>query len=380
MLLLSSSVSCRFSIDKDKAVSDLFKGHVRTLPVNYDDDSRLDYYKLIVKYGTHFITEYDLGASIKMFTAVPVCRIYLDKLTVSQLAQCLEIRLDSLFSADKGTKKQDLQKCDNTLQYISLIMERDVHLIDITGGSFSTRMDMMNGIWNQAENWLKSVQFEPGLLSFSVQAIHNLVDPNDSRRSNLQLAVHDYVNEHTLFRECNQPCPPGVQQNALDPCSCECPNDNYTNSMCCPQKQGLARLTVNIMSAQRLWGDFFSATDAYVKVFYKRKVMCTPTIWNNNEPIWNINLDFGIIHITENYPQIKMQVWDDDGGSNDDLLGKCSASLESWNALHHVCYLSHRGQMYFKYSLICAPHLGGPICKDYFRFWKTEGKKIHKTF
>ncbi|OWK07433.1 PRF1 [Cervus elaphus hippelaphus] len=42
-----------------------------------------------------------------------------------------------------------------------------------------------------------------------------------------------------------------------------------------------------------LQGDWFSATDAHLKVFFSGQEQRTITLWNDNNPRWTTQLDFG---------------------------------------------------------------------------------------
>ncbi|KAG6926581.1 perforin 1 [Chelydra serpentina] len=157
-------------------------------------------------------------------------------------------------------------------------------------------------------------------------------------------------------------CPAGTRRSARDPCSCVCPGDGSTNTMCCSRERGLASLAVTVVRANGLRGDLIGATDAYVKVFFGGREIRTGTIWNNNNPVWNRHMDFGTIRVTV-ASQLRVEVWDKDRW-RDDLLGTCTVPLTSGGLRQRECYLKH-GRIWFRYSLPCGPHLRGQICSDY---------------
>lgn len=64
------------------------------------------------------------------------------------------------------------------------------------------------------------------------------------------------------------------------------------NSDCCPAEYGVSRMNVTVVRATGLWGDYFSKTDGYVKVFYRQSAFATPIIWNNDFPVWNYLIRF----------------------------------------------------------------------------------------
>ncbi|XP_066486491.1 perforin-1-like [Tiliqua scincoides] len=364
-----------FGIDKDKSVSGHFKDNVKILPEKYDHNSKLKYHHLIRSYGTHFITELDLGVHVRILTALPVCKIQLEGFTVSEISHCLEIEVGIIIGFDEVNKDLDLEKCKEILGNLTGRWLSKEQLRFIQGGEASLRYPFFfTGFEDDPKEWLESAKYRPGLLSYSLEPLHTLVDKNDPQRDSLQQAVSEYVRERALWRNCTHSCPPGVQQSAWDPCSCECPNNNFTNAMCCPQQRGLAKLMVIIESARGLWGDYITGSDGYVRVLFKDKFMYTHTVWNSNNPEWNANFDFGIIQVPEDFCKLELQVWDQDFGWNDDFLGKCNPTLKPWDSTSHICYLNH-GRLYYKYHLTCGPNLGGSFCWDYVLPW-IKKKKI----
>ncbi|KAJ6651813.1 hypothetical protein lerEdw1_016456 [Lerista edwardsae] len=219
---------------------------------------------------------------------------------------------------------------------------------------------------HDSKSWLESVNSHPGLISYSLEPLHTLVAITDPRRDSLKQAESEYVGEHALWSNCTPSCPPGVPQSAWDPCACECPSNNCTTFTCCPQEWGVAKLTVTIVGVIGLWGDYITRFDGYVKMSYEgRLVMCTPTVWNCNNPKWNVNLDFGIINIYDQVlPELELEVWDQDFGWDDDLLGKCSSYLKASSPTDHFCYLDH-GSLHYQYYLTCGPNLGGTNCDNF---------------
>lgn len=69
------------------------------------------------------------------------------------------------------------------------------------------------------------------------------------------------------------------------------------NFNCCPAETGLGRMNVTVVRAEGLWGDYFTKTDGYVKVFYGGERAVTPVIWNNNFPSWNYNIRFETVNL-----------------------------------------------------------------------------------
>ncbi|CAM5158720.1 unnamed protein product [Natator depressus] len=221
------------------------------------------------------------------------------------------------------------------------------------------RMGSVKGVYSA---WMESLKGNPGLVSYSLHPIHNLLEQDDPKWQAPMRAVSEYILERALWRNCTRSCPPGNQRSTHDPCSCVCPGDTMTNTMCCSRERSLGKLTVTVKRASGLWGDYITATDAFVKVFFERREIQTRTIWNNNNPVWNVHLDFGIVRITS-ASNMCIEVWDEDKW-DDDLLGSCDIPLEAGGPHQKDCYLNH-GRIWFQYSLRCGPHLGGRSCSDY---------------
>ncbi|XP_024076099.1 perforin-1-like, partial [Terrapene carolina triunguis] len=235
--------------------------------------------------------------------------------------------------------------------------------VEVDGGNSTTDVLFSGSDAKVFSAWIESLKGNPGPVSYSLQPIHNLLEQDDPKQEALRRAVSEYIRERALMWNCTRSCPLGTQRSAHDPCSCVCPGDATTNTMCCSRERGLGKLMVTVKKASGLWGDYFTATDAFVKVFFERREIRTGTIWNNNNPVWNIHLDIGTVHITST-SKIRIEVWDEDSKWDDDLLGGCDIPLEAGELHQKDCYMNH-GRIWFQYSLRCGPHLGGRSCFDY---------------
>uniref|UniRef100_A0A8D2KQU5 Perforin 1 n=1 Tax=Varanus komodoensis TaxID=61221 RepID=A0A8D2KQU5_VARKO len=364
-------VSCTyysFRTDHHQQLSKHFKLALHNLPGKYHHATQLEYRQLIATYGTHFITRLHLGGRIRDVTAVRECELVLNGVTADEVKDCLRIEaaasIGGAVKMDAAYKTCEELKKKQTFQGSFHQVYRERHT-EVVGGT--SHIDLLfpdNHNPETFSEWLEGVISVPGLLSYSLDPIHTLVPEGNPRREGLQQAVREYVTERALWRNCTQPCPPGTQRSVRDPCSCVCPSDGTTSSMCCSRKRGLGKLTVKIQRAHGLWGDSFSRTDAYVMVFYQGREIRTPTVWNNDNPVWNIHLDLGHIQILGENSKLQIQVWDEDNKYDDDSLGLCEKTLEAGKLHNEVCYLDH-GRLDFQYHLICAPYLGGPFCFDY---------------
>ncbi|XP_063159135.1 perforin-1-like [Candoia aspera] len=371
----SHEVSCSyysFGINPQEQFTDHFKHALNSLPAKYQPESQLEYRQLIGTYGTHFINHLRLGGRVRDVTALRVCKTVLDGVTADEVKDCLNIEALISIGGGKISPGAAYSTCEELKKkktfkgsFHQTYNERHT---EVVGGDKHTDLLFSNNQNTEAyREWLEGLKSMPALLSYSLQPIHTLVPKGDPKREGLRQAVSEYIRERALWRNCTQPCPPGTQRSARDPCSCMCPSNSNTDSMCCSRERGLARLTVTIQRAYGLRGDVFSQTDAFVKVTLKNKYFSTPIVSNNNNPVWNVQFDVGDITVHGENTQIHIQVLDEDKYiffRHYDNLGSCSEALQSGKPQNKVCYLTH-GRLDFQYHLVCGPHLGGRYCLDY---------------
>ncbi len=149
---------------------------------------------------------------------------------------------------------------------------------------------------NGYDVWLKSLKKIPGVVSYTLSSLHMLVKNDTARRASLQAAISKYITKSAISTACPSSCKVGHRSNN---CACKCNGHQSVDSNCCPSKPGVATLTVTVLSAAGLWGDYFSKTDGYVKVFYGSRAYETPVILNNNFPKWNYNINFETVDLTQ---------------------------------------------------------------------------------
>lgn len=122
------------------------------------------------------------------------------------------------------------------------------------------------------------------------------VTDNSVLKSSLREAISDYIRKSAKPLRCPASCKIGSQSRT---CACQCRGHRMVTSDCCPAEPGVARLNVTVVRAEGLWGDYFSKTDGYVKVFYGNEGATTPVIWNNNFPSWNYLVRFGTVNLNQ---------------------------------------------------------------------------------
>ncbi|XP_055969352.1 perforin-1 [Sorex fumeus] len=345
-----------------------FKKALRALPPYFNASSKPDYVRFISTFGTHFIKSMELGGRTLALTAMRTCEVTLNGLTADEVADCLEVEAEvsvgmavsatSEFKTCEEKKKQHKMGASFHQTYRERYTE-------VVGGNFSTWNDLLFGKEASAEHfaaWVASLKHSPGLLDFTLEPLHLLLKHHDPRRGALRAAVSKYITSKARWRDCSRPCPPGQHKSPQDECQCLCQASTATSQDCCPRERGLAHLVVMQFRAQGLYGDWITATDAYLKVFFGGQEKRTETVWNNNNPRWTIKMDFGDVVLAA-AGILKVEVWDADSGIDDDRLGSCHYPAAS--GFHREnCQLSH-GQLQFSYEAKCASHLSGKTCMDY---------------
>ncbi|XP_030418119.1 perforin-1-like [Gopherus evgoodei] len=343
----------RLSLRQDPPLLPQFSRALRSLPPSYDSAT---YWPFLAMYGTHYVSQADLGGRVRQLTAIPTCRAALDGLTATEIKACLGLQILQDLGLSQTSNQGSKGRESSQVPY----MEKR---IKVTGGNsdskqlFSTEQNA-----SSFSTWMESLKASPDLVSYSLTPIHTLVRAGDPRREALKQAVKEYVAERGQRRSCPRSCPQGGQADPWDPCKCYCSGNPLTDSMCCSLKRGMARLKVHVLRGINLSGDIVTDTDAYVKFLFQGQQLQTGRIKNDNDPIWREDLDFGAVTLLER-PKLEMEVWDKDILA-DDLLGRCYTYLKVGKNVTLTCRLE-QGQLEFYYTLECGPNLEGNICHEY---------------
>ncbi|XP_069058094.1 perforin-1 [Pleurodeles waltl] len=365
----SHEISCtyyRFRTKERPPLTQQFSSALKGLPATYDKNTKAQYRQVVNTYGTHYLTQVHLGGKIRDVTAIKTCESSLDGSSVDEVKDCLNLEASGNVGG-KGSVEAVVSACEELKKrknfkgsFHETYNERET---EVVGGHLSTDLLFSNGQDPGPFNaWIESLKITPGILSYSLQPIHQLIRRSPPQKENLKLAIREYVLEKTFWKNCSNTCHSGAQPSKRDSCSCFCPGGQGVNSMCCSTSRGLAKMTVEILYATGLWGDYFTKTDAYVKLKFDSKEMRTSTVWNNDNPVWENHFDFGMVQLND-ASALQLEVWDEDNRYDDDRLGSCNKQLTS-GAFQDICYLNH-GSLTFNYRLDCGPSLGGPTCRDY---------------
>ncbi|EPQ17989.1 Perforin-1 [Myotis brandtii] len=345
-----------------------FKRAVRDLPPHFNASTEPDYRRLISNYGTHFIKSMELGGKIFALTALRTCELALGGLTADEVGECLAVEAEVSIGS-RASSSSEFKACEEkkkqhkmTASFHEAYQER---YSKVVGGHHSAMPDLLFGKHAAPEQflaWVNSLVDRPGLVDYNLEPLHMLLKKPDPRREALRQAVSKYVMDRARWKDCSRPCPLGQQKSPHDPCRCVCHGSAVTNQDCCPRQRGLAHLEVMNFKATGLWGDIFTSTDAYLKVFFGGQELRTGTVWNDNNPKWMTRLDFGDVVLVSGGP-LRVQVWDQDYGWDDDLLGTCDRTPQS-GPQKATCNLNH-GRLEFFYNATCLPHLTGGSCLQY---------------
>ncbi|XP_051992532.1 perforin-1.3 [Xyrauchen texanus] len=362
----SHTFSCRYYSFRLHALPPLtkeFSSSIRALPVKFDSKSQAAYNHFISIYGTHFLRRVDLGGRVHSTTAVQTCKAALSGLSVQDVSNCLSAEASGVIkgvkvSAQSSYCNDKKQKLERGKSFSASFSDRET---EILGGN-GEQHDILFNPSNQSGYgvWLKSLKKIPGVVSYTLSSLHMLVQNDSARKIGLQAAISNYITKSAISVACPSGCKVGHRKPN---CACKCGGHNNVDGNCCSTKPGVATLSVIVMSASGLWGDYFSKTDGYVKVIFKSNPHESPVIWNNNFPQWNYNVHLGDVDLMMKKPLV-FEVWDRDNRWDDDLLGKGSIVPEQGNNVQKTIGLKH-GSLKVSVTAKCGPSLTGSYCEKY---------------
>lgn len=299
MLPTDISVCSSLRIRSDPPLTKEFLSSISSLPVTFSAQSRAAFQHFISVYGTHFLRQVDLGGKVHSTTAVRTCEVSMKGLTVHDIGICLsreasaniegvEVKGEGRFCHSRG---KSLEQGKN---FSASFTDRITEVLGGEGGS--SDLLFSNRTQDGYSAWMNQLKTSPGVVSYRLTSLHMLVRNDSARRVALQQAITDYILSHRLVQSCSSGCRSG---HRTPQCTCKCSGHGRVSSDCCPTEPGVAELNVTVERAIGLWGDYFSKTDGYVKVFYDKKSDSTGVIWNNNFPQWNHKVQFGTVDLTK---------------------------------------------------------------------------------
>lgn len=333
---------------------------MENLPSKYDSQ---EYQHLIDTYGTHYLSQVQLGGKVRNMLAIRTCEAALAGVTVSDIEACLSMKASiepDMLSEALRAKCHEMQRGKTKGNFWDAYGHRRT---DVVGGDNHGEILFSEvGSIPLFSEWMETLKTRPGVVSYFLLPIHSLIAHEDPKREVLRQAIRDYIAQRALWRNCTEQCPSGSYKSSVDPCICLCQDESISDTMCCARERGIAHLKVRIQNGADLWADYFSASDAYVKVFFRERELKTKIIQGNNDPLWSEILDFGPVVLTgEDY--IKVEIWDNDV-KYDDLLATCYEKLVAGPTKSLNCYPKY-GSVKYSYELRCGPSLGGTRCQVY---------------
>uniref|UniRef100_A0A8C6K7P8 Perforin 1 (Pore forming protein) n=1 Tax=Nothobranchius furzeri TaxID=105023 RepID=A0A8C6K7P8_NOTFU len=314
----SVSMSCEYysyRVSGSPKLHQEFGKAAKRLPKVYSSETKQHFYKLIDTFGTHYITKVKLGGDVHSVTSIRQCQASLQGLSAEEVQMCLAVEASASFRATITTEskhcKKDIQKSDSKAAFSNLFNDRcgTVFLTHSVGGH-TTEPDLLFSADKSPsayKEWLSTIPQNPDIVSYSLDSLHELLPADTKTRQNLRSAVTHYILEKGLWKNCSESCQTG--------------------------------------RAAGLWGDWFTSTDGFVKVFFNKIEHRTHVITNNNNPHWDMVIDLGDQDLSS-VNKVKFEVWDQDSGWDDDLLGACEKVLTA-GVKQDLCYLN-RGQLFYK--------------------------------
>ncbi|XP_041640054.1 perforin-1-like [Cheilinus undulatus] len=362
------TATCRhysFRVSNSPPLSSEFSKDIEGLPMHYNPSTKAQYRKIIGTYGTHYISQVDLGGQFRRVTATSTCLSRLIGMNIYLFSRIRRIcstdedyqaqASDLLYHCLSGSINLGLGKvnvtagllaCNKDLQshstFASSSFSFQDHMTEVVGGigwvgEFSLTHNDSLGF----KNWLKTLKDHPDAVKYSLRPLYELV-PHWAQKAGLKAATEDYLKENAISTPKQSYC---QRQPNLD-------------HNCCPYQAWRGTLEVTIIRAWRLKGDRWGKTEAYAKIFYGSFQQKTHMI-RSDYPYWNSHFN---VDQVDTRLGLTIQVWDEDRRS-DDLLGSCMRYLTQ--GTHTYTCPAKRGGVEIRYTLTCDRHLTGEKCNLY---------------
>ncbi|XP_062919341.1 perforin-1-like [Mobula hypostoma] len=356
----------RYRLKNPPPLSPQFSAYLGQITNTSYEHARHYYRQLVETFGTHYIQLVKLGGSFKDLTAIRTCKAAAEGLTVEEVKDCLsaeasyEVATVAKASINSKFCKSKAASLSHSSSFHQAFNER---LIEASGGHSIGDTDILfSSDPTVFSNWLKSLTDSPGVINYKLYPLHYLLPDNDHRREQLMFYLTEYILANAQTPDCSKAtCPAGKSKSASDTCSCLCPENNWTDHLCCAKQKGMGHLVVTVMRGFDLWGDLLTKTDGLVVVAYGLVKAQTSVVYNNNNPQWKTRLDLGEVLATSDL-KLTLTVYDEDEFRKE-VLGTCAVPLTS-GSMDHTCYLKY-GKVTYHLSFTCGSHLQGPTCRQY---------------
>ncbi|CAI5791138.1 perforin-1-like isoform X2 [Podarcis lilfordi] len=324
-----------------------------------------EYQHFIDIYGTHYISNVQVGGRLRHLLAVQTCKMALWGITASSFESCLgwEVSLGHkwLFgSASLSSKCEDLRRTYTRGIFHDAYAKQRT---EIVGGEKRAEILFSKPGAQNFSAWMESAKTKPGLVSYSLLPLHTLLNQRDPRRDLLKQSIVNYINQRALKRNCSQPCPRWSSQSSDEECTCRCHHGSFHSNMCCAWERGRAHLKFIVHRGYNLRGNWLGITDGYVKIFFHGQERRTIVIPHNNNPWWTEPIDFGAVTLS-GHDVFEVQLWNKNL-RGDRILGHCGHNLQAGaGTVWHKCPATH-GHFDYYYTLVCGHTLSGPSCHNY---------------
>lgn len=364
---MSHSVQCNlysYRIKTNPPWSHDFHTTVNSL-LPYSAQSARAYQKAIDTFGTHYITQVYLGGKIKSVTSVQTCKASINKLSTTDVEECLSVEASIGFASTLSLKTMT-EDCERKKK------ERNLHqsmsrmfgerTTEVIGGNINGGDILFQSNPSFCNNWISSLKNIPGVIKYNIQPLHTILPMAHPARRGLKQEVETYIKKNAVLKKCSETCKIGHRTSKRDPCACICNSNQNIRSNCCPTRSRLGTLRVFGLYAEGLYGDVMTQTDGSVEVTYGDQVGRTSIISDDDNPRWSETFNFGPVDISMQ-KELRLSVYDEDTYWDSDLLAVCAVNLHSGKK-SYACTLDH-GTFYFSYTVECAVSLSGDQCEEY---------------
>ncbi|XP_061071653.1 perforin-1-like [Conger conger] len=336
-----------YRVSGNPPLSPEFQRQLRSLPQEYNLNTRHLYKRFIHTYGTHYIQQVRLGGRLRRLTSIRTCLATVNGYSATMVKDCLNTGLSvglgflkpsaTTWSCRGLLENQD-RKTGSWQSYLN-------HVTEVLGGrKWLGEVSLFRNELFDFQKWLTSLKDLPDIVSYSLVPLHELI-PNPVVRGNVKSAVNQYLKENAILK---------------DKSPKQCFWEPNLSPDCCPQNSKRGQLQVTVKRASGLHGDPVGETEPYVKFWYGPHFRKTYWIDSDDNPYWNRDYDLG--HV-EAYHKLTMEVWDKDVWY-DDYLGGCYTWLRE-GSYSARCSLDEGGDLFFSYTLTCDPQLSGYQCGTY---------------
>ncbi|KAJ0033613.1 hypothetical protein NQD34_000720 [Periophthalmus magnuspinnatus] len=331
---------CRYRVSSTPPLSSEFRKDVSLLPSSYNSFTKAQYRRLISTYGTHYIRQAYLGGRFRRVTAVRTCLSSLNGFSSSKAHSCLSLGINLGLGKYDASGTVNYKSCQNLLQNKDVATSSStglhLHHTEVVGGTgWDGDFSLLFNNSQRYNAWLQSLKDHPDIVQYSLRLMSDLV-PDLKKRPHVNAAIVDYLKV-------------GVDRNKM---GVEWRKTQDT------KRAWSGLLTVTIVRAWGLKGDFIGKTESYAKMWYGPHYRRTRVIKSNN-PRWNARYDLGRV---DTHAVLKIEVWDKDWG-RDDRLGSCKRY--PIQGTHTFTCNAKRGGVEVRYTLTCDQHLTGSRCNKY---------------